>query len=411
MVTRNQRERDFVLQGVVVDSSMQRGVEGLQVTAWTPMAKQAAMLGQAITDAEGAFAIGFDRQELGDAMPENGVEVFFKVRQDAHEVLNTADRPLRKLQPGTTHTRLEVELPQQAPLGEDRVAAEQALKAIDWWQASDFRGLYKEGKNKTWTVAGVAMALLGDAGKNGDFKPLRPGAVREKEIINQTPDSARVALAQQQAVVTEVKPLSSLRAAGHLSLVADYPLQLRPNDRITLYEENGIVKFYTRDPAPVASADSQTVARIDGDVQSIKAQVAGIDALRADMANVQTANAEVETRVSAETAQSQAHAAELERLHAELARVQQASANKDAQIARLQSDLRLVTKAQDELAGRVPLSRIDAIEKQLALLMQHGRLKPPDPPTAPGTPAAPGTPEEGTVPRKRAPAKRSRKDG
>jgi len=51
--------------------------------------------------------------------------------------------------------------------------------------------------------------------------------------------------------------------------------------------------------------------------------------------------------------------------------VQQAGASKDAQIAKLQSDLTQVTKAQDALAARLPLNRLAVLEQQLQRLSQR----------------------------------------
>lgn len=368
MATNITIEREYILHGVVVDRATQRGVRGLLVEVWDRDTKYHDMLAQTVTDADGAFTAGFDSDYFGNSEPDHGADVFFKVFMDGKEVLSTFERPLHNLQPGTVQVRLEIDLPQLQPLGKDRISTEQAFKAIDWWQASDFRGAFNQKRDKAMTVGNLAGNLLADALKNFNFEPVQPKGTREKEIINQTSANARTALLQQQVEVTAVKPVGTQDLSTKVKLLADYPLNLKTGDRVTLYEENGIVKYYTRDAAPATTADGATVARIDEDVQAMKARVAVMTDMQADIANVKTANAEVAARTAEEAAQSQVHAQELVRLQRQLEQVQKVNASKDLQIAKLQGDLALVTKAQDTLAARLPLARLEALEQKFSRL-------------------------------------------
>lgn len=368
MVTTTNIERDYVIQGKVVDRATQRGVSGLVVQAWDRDTRYDDMLGQAVSAPDGTFTVGFTSKYFGDYAPDLAPDLYFKVSMDGKEVLNTYDKTQYNVPPGVTRVTLEIDLPQAPVAGTDRISAQQAFKAVDWWQASDFRGVFTQSRDKTMTVGNVALALLSDSFKNFDFAPVQPQAAREREIVNQTPDSARTALLQQQVEVTEVKTVSDLTPSDKVRMIAGYPLNLKAGDRVTLYEDNGVVQYYTRDPAPSVSADGATVARIDNDVQNMKARVAGMDDLRTEIANVKAANADVAARTADEAAQSQAHAAELAALQQKLDQVQQANASKDVQIAKLQSDLMQVTKAQDALAARIPLDRLAALELQLKQL-------------------------------------------
>jgi hypothetical protein len=178
---------------------------------------------------------------------------------------------------------------------------------------------------------------------------------------------------QQNVSVTAVKDASTLDTGATLKQIADYPLRLKAGDRVTLYEQDGVVKYYTRDAAPSTTADGATVARIDGDLQSIKSQVASFDEVRTEIANVKAANVDIATRTAEEAALAQNHAREIDKLQKQLAQVQQASVAKDAQINKLQSDLVQVTRAQDALAARLPLDRINALELQLQRLSGEDR--------------------------------------
>jgi hypothetical protein len=348
MPARTRLEREYILTGIVVDRITQRGVAGVVIEAWDHDTKFHDMLGQATADADGQFVMAFDREYFGNAAPDRGADLFFRVYLDDREVLTTFDKPLRNLQPGRRDVRLEIDLP-QVQTGRDRVTTEQAIKAVDWWRASDFRGVFTQGLDKTRTVGSMVGALLGDAFRNFDFEPVRPRSTREREIVNQPAHTARVALIQQQVEVTAVRPASTLRGARRS--IADYPVTLRAGDRVTLYEENGLVTYYTRDTPPASAADGATVARIDEDVQAVKAQVAAIGELRTELENTQTLATEVSARAAEEAERANAHADALARLQAQLDEVQRISASKDAQIAKLQNDISLVTKAQDALAA------------------------------------------------------------
>jgi hypothetical protein len=363
-----QTQREYTLQGIVVDRASQRGVAGLRVTAWDRDTVYHDMLGQAVTAADGSFAIAFDSSYFGNAKPDNGPDVFYRVERDGVEVLDTLAAAGHNLQRGTTQVKLEIDLPVVAPTGIDRIPAEQALKAVDWWQASDFRGTWSQGKDKGSTVGKLLGSLLGSAFTDFDFDPVRPGTTQEKEIVGQPAANARSALAKNQVQVSDVKPASTLGTAQNLKLLTGYPVNLKANDKVTLYEDKGVVKYYTVDAVPVASADAQTVARLDGEVQSVKARVASLDDMRVEIENVRTANAEVAARADDEAVRARAHAQQIADLKAQLTQVQQANANKDVQIAKLQNDLATVGKAQDNLSARLPLDRLALLEKQMSAL-------------------------------------------
>jgi hypothetical protein len=352
MAAKTRLDREYIVTGVVVDRMTQRGVAGVIVEAWDRDTKYHDMLGQAATNADGAFVIAFDSDYFGNAAPDRGADIFFRAYLDDREVLTTFERPLRNVRPGRHDMRLEIDLP-QVQTGRDRISAEQAIKAVDWWRASDFRGVVTQGFDKTRTIGALAGALVGDAFRNFDFEPVRPRSTRERDIVEQPPDQARTALLQQQVEVTAVKPASTLHDRTQLRTLAEYPVRLRAGDRVTLYEENGVVKYYTRDAATRQTADEATVARLDEDVQAVKARVEAMSELRVELENARTTTAEVAAGAAAETARADRQAELLMRVQAQLEDMQRVTAAKDQQIAKLQNDITLVTRAQDALATRL----------------------------------------------------------
>jgi len=376
MVTRIENQAQYVIRGVVVDRATQRGVRGVKVEAWDRDTRYHDLLGQVVTDEDGRFTIGYDSVFFGDFAPDRSPDLYFKVYLDAQLVLDTFDKPRMNAPAGAMDVRLELDMPQLQPEGRDRVTAEQAMKAVDWWRASDFKGVAREGGDKAKTIGRLLGGLAGRSLGDFDWQPVRPKGTRETDIVNQDVNHAQRALALQQVEVTEVKPVTG-GTRDNLRLLKDYPATLKAGDRVTLYEENGVVKYYTRVEAKADTApDGQAVARIDGDVQSLKAQIRTVDALRTEVDNLKSADSAVDQRLAETSAAARARDEEVARLERELNDVRRAAAAKDAEIERLRTDLTVVRATTDNLASRIPLERLEALELQVS------RLRPLRPPAS-----------------------------
>jgi hypothetical protein len=361
-------QTEYLIQGVVVYRATQAGVRGVRVDAWDKDTRYHDLLGQSVTDDQGAFTVGFDSAYFGDYAPDHSPDLFFRVYLDGKEVLNTFDKPIMNAPRGVTEVRLMLDMPQVPPTGTDRVSPELTLKAIDWWQASDFRGAWSEAKDKTSTVGKMLGALAGCAFEHFDFAPIRPQSPREKDIVGQDPNNAQRTLALQGVKVTEVLDVCGDDGADIGSL-RGYPLSLHAQDQVVLYQQDGVVKFYTRvTPTPSQQVDGQTVARIDGDVQSLKARMQDIDTMRTDVGNLRSADGAKEQRIAEEAEGLKAQSGQVAQLQRDLADLRQANADKEAEIVKLQSDLTRVRAAQDNLAARLPLDRLALLEAQVRRL-------------------------------------------
>lgn len=362
---------EYVIQGVVVDRAKQAGVRGVRVDAWDKDTKYHDLLGQVVTADDGTFQIGFDSAYFGDFAPDHSPDLFFRVYLDGNVVLDTIDEPMMNAPRGITQVRLVIDMPSDvAATTPDRVDPVQALKILDWWQASDFRGVWTETKDKSGTVGKLSGSLAASALKNWNFAPVQPQATREKDVVGQDQAAAQRSLALQQVDVTDVQEVAAGGTASAVGSLRHYPLSLKPGDKVVLYTQNGKVLYYTRVPAVDPSGvDEQTVVRIDGDVQTLKAQVQGMDAIRASVANLQAADGDKEQRLSADADELKTQTDQVAKLQSDLASLRQSNADKDTQILKLQTDLASVRKAQDGLAARLPpLERLDALEAQLKLL-------------------------------------------
>lgn len=415
MVTRIARfataNNEYVIQGIVVDRARQAGVRGVRVDAWDKDTKDHDLLGQVITADDGTFTIGFDSAYFGDFAPDHSPDLFFRVYLDGSLVLDTIESPMMNAPRGTTQVRLAIDLPAAAATTPDRVDPLQAIKILDWWHASDFRGVWTETKDKGGTLGKLGGALASTTLKNWDFAPVTPQGTREKDVVGQNQAAAQRSLALQQVEVTDVQEVGANGAASAVGTLRHYPATLRPGDKVVLYTQDGKVLYYTRVPAADASqVDGQTVVRIDGDVQTLKAQMQAVDAIRANVANLQAADGDKQQRLAADADELKAQTDQVTRLQSDLASLRQSNVDKDTQILKLQTDLATVRKAQDNLAARLPpLERLDALEAQLKLL-QPATPKAVRATAKKGTPAAKAKPAvKAKTPAK--PRKTTRREG
>ena len=360
---------EYVIRGQVIDRANRAGVRGVRVDAWDRDTRYHDLLGQASTDDQGRFTIGYDSVYFGDFAPDRSPDVYFRLYLDGKEVLSTFDKPRTNTARGAMDVVLELDMPQLRPTGRDYVSVTQALKVADWWQASDFRGAWREGTDKARTIGSLLGGLGGDALKNFDLAPVRPRGTTEREVVNQPVAVAQQALALKQVEVTEVKSVGEAGRRETLRTLADYPLQLKAGDRVQLYQEDGVVKYYTRVPAADANTiDGRAVQKLDEDVQSLKTRVQQAEALRADVESLKGSGSALEQRLSTDAEALRAQTDEVAALKAELSALRNSTAAKDAEIVKLQTDLVQVRQSQDQLIARLPLDRLSRLEQQLSLL-------------------------------------------
>jgi hypothetical protein len=364
---------DYTIVGQVVDRVSRRGVRGARIEAWDRDTKFHDLLGQAITDDDGRFTLRYDSLYFGDFQPDTAPDLFFRVRLDDQLVLDTIDRPRMNTPPGRLVVTLEIDLPQARPLGKDLVSPEQAIKIVDWWRASDFKGVLRESKGKSGTVLRSLSGNLGERVAHWDFAPVRPPATTENSIVGQTTVQAQSALFAQGVQVSEVRAVEA-NTIDQLRALSRYPLALEAGERVVLYQQDGIVQYYARAPVlQTAEVDAQAVAELDAQVQVLKGASLATDALRGELAELQRARSADAQRASDDAAARAAQAEQMQALQAELLVMRQRSAEKDAEIVRLRGDLGTLREAQDQLAERVSLRRLEALETRLNLLAPAGR--------------------------------------
>ena len=82
MSTNFEKRPEYTVGGRVVDRTTRAGIRGVRVEAWDRDTRYHDLLGQAVTNADGQFAIGFDSAYFGDYAPDRAPDLFFKLFLD-----------------------------------------------------------------------------------------------------------------------------------------------------------------------------------------------------------------------------------------------------------------------------------------------------------------------------------------
>lgn len=408
----------WLVTGQLLDKRTRQGIAGALVEVRELDTRYDDMLGQPITGEQGEFLCGFAPEDWGDHAPERAPDLYFLVYVDGVLALDTKATPLLNVPRGRIPVTLELERGTLPDAKEDRVNVEQLLRMADWWRASDFKGVFGQGRSKAATLGSALARPLAKRFKAWDFEPVRPGATKESAIVAQSVPQAQTALAAQQVQVTEVRTAEA-RTTGTLRVLAKAPLELKAGDRVVLYQEDGVVRYYARAEEPAAaSIDQQTVAALDQDVKALQSQALGVDTLRTEVAELRSADQASAERLEASRLALAAREAELSALKSELEALRRVSVEKDQVLTQMRGDLTALRGAQDQLAERLPLRRLEALEQQVRLIgvprsprakpARGGRAAPADD-AAPASPAAPAAFAASTDPKTPKPAKAPRR--
>jgi hypothetical protein len=330
--------RIFRISGQVIESQTRQGVLGLRVEAWDIDKQNPNPLGVATTDGQGNFQIAFDKTQFREFFPETVPEVFFKVYQGETLIKSTEDSVL--VNAGTEcSVILEVDLPEEPVVGRDRITARQAFRVADFVFRSDFRGVWKE----TTDQIGLATGFITDMVKNTltqmDIQPLRTSPQKTNEVVNRDVATAQENLKSQQIEVNQVMPYKPGLNATSLADFRTFPVRLRPGQKVNLYEEEGVVRYYSIVSEPADTTGAADVTRLSQEMDSVKNRVAEVEQVKSQVEEVRTASTTDRDTFAKEMAALKKQMTAMEELKKEISSLQKESIRKDQVIKKLQEDV------------------------------------------------------------------------
>lgn len=342
----------YRVSGRVLDSQTESGVPNLRVEAWDKDTKYHDMLGIETTDARGRFQMAFDEFYFGDFAPDRMPDLFFKVFLGRKLIKSTEGEVMWNVAPGDTDVTIEVDMPQPPPARRDRVKVGQVMQGVDFVRRSDFRGIGREARDRTSVFGGVLGDMVRTRFAAG---PLKAPDTRARDVVGQDVSTAEANLARQQVEVNEVRSYQPGLDTQSVKSLGAFPFRLKPGQKVDLYtDDQGKIRYYSvaRKPAAVAAAD---IARVDSDIESVKADLAGIKA------SPQEGDNELARTITAMKAQQ----TEVERLKHDLQTVREESAAKDQEIAALREELTTLRAQQEDHFSKVSPQRIERLEKDI----------------------------------------------
>src|SRR5689334_11551392 len=129
----------YIATGQVIDRDTNEGVAKLSVEAWDTNTQRAqAALGNAMTDDNGRFSISLDLRKL---QYEQAPDLFFKVFLHEKLLESTESSVLWNANTQESVT-IRIRTTRERPEGKDRLTTAQVFKGVNFFQQSDFKGVF-----------------------------------------------------------------------------------------------------------------------------------------------------------------------------------------------------------------------------------------------------------------------------
>lgn len=225
--------------GQVIDAKTSEGLGGLTVEAWDAGNTLQRPLATTKTETDGRFTVELDFEQFGfKQMPD----VVFKVLQNGVQMEAIESGVAWNANSEEAITLLVRVAARDTSKAKDRVTAKQVLKTADFFQQSDFLGLFMNVKEKVGTRWGTIADAVSNSLLKAEMEPVRPGRNFEKEVVGTDVNTAKKNLEEQQVEVNVLKYNPRLNKAT-LQDLTSFSNKLRPGQKVNIYEENGTVKY------------------------------------------------------------------------------------------------------------------------------------------------------------------------
>lgn len=350
--------------GRVIDRMTRAGVVALVVEAWDRDTRFHDMLGTAVTDQDGAFRIGFNPEYFGDYGGDETPDLFFRVFRDEQLLKDTMAESRENQKEGRIEVVIELDLASAPVGGRDRVSSLQALQMARFVRDSDFRGIYQERRDTVTMVGRLLGAAATRSVSEFAFEPIGPNGTRNREVVGQSVLSAQGNLARSGAEVSSVKTYNPRLDSATATALGLVPITVRQGDKVTLYEEDGVVRYYAVERGTrTTPADTQDITRLDGEVAELKTRASELARVQDEVSGLKGSTEQTRNQLAERQTEAEAQSAELLKLREELGHLRMASTSKDQQIVRMNVELGALRSAQDNLLQRFTPERMAVFER------------------------------------------------
>lgn len=359
----------YQIFGRVISRMSRAGIDGVVVEAWDRDKRYHDMLGSTVTDQDGIFRIGFDVEYFrDDEDEEQAPDLFFRVYRDDELLKDTIDDTLEDQQEGRIEVVIELDLDtgtEHGPArGKDRLTSMQALTVARFVTESDFKGIYQERRDTATMVGRLLRAAATNSLAEFALEPVAPEGTRNREVVGQSVQSAQGSLARSGAEVVAVRAYHPRLDSDTADALGSVPISIHQGDRVTLYEEDGVVRYYAVERRQRSTpANTDDIVRIDGEVADLKKRAAELAQVRDEVSGIKGSGEQARAQIEQQQAAVADQSAELVKLRAELVRLREASSGKDQQIERLATALDAMRGAQDNLLKRLTPDLLARLER------------------------------------------------
>ena len=233
---------NYDISGQVIESGSGKGIYNLRVEVWDKDIKYNDLLGEAVTNENGGFTISFDSTYFREFARDDRPDIFFKVYQGRKLLKTTEDAPIFNAET-RVNTTIRINMPAMRAAGRDRVTALQMFKAAEFFQQSDFKGVYNDFRSRAGTSLGFISDMVVNTITQMDIEPVKAKRNRGNDVIGQDVASARQNLAAKKVEVNEIKPYNPRLDAESFSEITAFSSVLKPGQKVNLYEENGKIRY------------------------------------------------------------------------------------------------------------------------------------------------------------------------
>jgi hypothetical protein len=216
-------------------------------------------------------------------------------------------------------------VPPQREAYQPPVKSQQLRTGYKAYQQTDFRAQFSEMLGRFSLTQRVAADWAGQAIVQA-AAPVEPKAVLTSEdVVGQSVEKARERAEKTGVVVAKVETYDPAEGAKNLLRVTQTPLRVPPGSQVTLYEQDGVVRYYALTEKPPEA----------------------VEVIRAELKAQKVTLAEVET------------------LKTSLGEVQTLLASKDQELTALQGQLQVLEEKQTKLEAAPGLAKVAAMEAEL----------------------------------------------